>query len=59
MSPRILCSAEAKFAGTQFTVAPPQHRLYFLPEPQRTGIVASDLGAVRRDSEVHLLAARG
>jgi hypothetical protein len=24
-------------AGVQFTVAPPQHRLYFLPEPQGHG----------------------
>jgi len=34
---RIRGSAEAKFAGTQSTVAPPQHRLYFLPEPQGHG----------------------
>ena len=34
----------------QFTVAPPQHRLYFLPEPQGHGSFRPIFGVLRRDS---------
>jgi hypothetical protein len=30
----------------QFTVAPPQHRLYFLPDPQGHGSFCPTLGVV-------------
>jgi hypothetical protein len=42
-------------AEGQFTVAPPQHRLYFLPEPQGHGSFRPNLGAVRRSPEVRHL----
>ncbi len=36
----------------QFTVAPPQHFLYFFPEPQGHGSFRPTLGLLRRDSEL-------
>ena len=33
-------------ADTQSTVAPPQHRLYFLPEPQGHGLFPSNFGSI-------------
>jgi hypothetical protein len=42
--------------GAQFTVAPPQHFLYFFPEPHGHGSFRSTLGALRRSSLVCALA---
>lgn len=39
-------------AEVQFTVAPPQHFLYFFPEPQGHGSFRPTLGALRRGSLV-------
>ena len=37
-------------AEGQFTVAPPQHLLYFFPEPHGHGSFRPTLGVLRRDS---------
>lgn len=42
--------------GAQFTVAPPQHFLYFFPEPHGHGSLRPTLGALRRGSLVRALA---
>src|ERR1035438_3516191 len=39
----------------QFTVAPPQHFLYFFPEPHGQGSLRPTLGMLRRGSEVRPL----
>ena len=46
-----------KSENSQFTVAPPQHRLYFFPEPQGHGSFRPILGASRQ-VENHLAQAK-
>jgi hypothetical protein len=41
MEPNLEPSASFPGCEFQFTFAPPQHRLYFLPEPQGHGITVS------------------
>ena len=50
-------SKQGRPQGVQFTVAPPQHFLYFFPEPQGHGSFRPTLGAVRRGSVVCTLGA--
>ena len=40
------------------TAAPPQHRLYFFPEPQGHGSFRPTLGAVRRGMSFQIMATR-
>src|ERR1039458_8711678 len=42
--------------GTQFTVALPQHFLYFFPDPQGHGSFRPTLGALHRGSDVRAVA---
>jgi hypothetical protein len=42
-------------AEGQFTLAPPQHFLYFFPEPHGHGSFRPTLGALRRSSLVQAL----
>jgi len=44
--------------GTQFTAAPPQHRLYFFPEPHGHGSFRPTLEALRRGMSVQVMATR-
>src|ERR1022692_3880080 len=41
-------SKQGRPQGVQFTVAPPQHRLYFFPEPQGHGSFRPVLETLRR-----------
>ncbi|MGB9105198.1 MAG: hypothetical protein WCC59_10590, partial [Terriglobales bacterium] len=45
-------SAKNPAAGIQLTAAPPQHRLYFFPEPQGQGSFRPILDVLRRGSGV-------
>jgi hypothetical protein len=49
-------SKQGRPQGAQFTVAPPQHFLYFFPEPHGHGSFRPTLGALRRGSDVRALA---
>src|ERR1039458_8851972 len=44
--------------GAQFTAAPPQHRLYFFPEPQGQGSFPPTSALPRRDSGTWPVGAR-
>jgi hypothetical protein len=50
---------QAEGRPAQFTVAPPQHFLYFFPEPHGHGSFRPTLGALRRGSIVWALGLTG